>query len=94
MNKSPYDILVRPLITERALLAQEGGKYTFRVAIDANKTEIKNAVEKAFGVEVKSVNTVRKEGKVKRVGMRSSGRRPATKKAIITLAPGQALELS
>lgn len=94
MSKSPYDILVRPLITERALKGEENGKYTFRVAIDANKTEIKAAIEKAFGVEVTSVNTIRSIGKVKRVGQRAAGRRPETKKAIITLAKGQALEMS
>lgn len=59
-------------------------KYTFEVAKDANKIEIKNAIEKVFGVKVKSVNTVNVSGKMKRVGVHT-GRRPSYKKAIVTL---------
>lgn len=94
MSKNPYDILVRPLITERALHAQEDNKYTFEVALSANKKEIKAAVEKAFGVKVTSVNTVTTKGRnVQRMRMRP-GKQADVKKAIITLAPGQALEYS
>lgn len=90
--KSPYDILIRPLITERALHAQELNKYTFEVALDANKQEIKSAVEKAFGVDVVSVNTVRTKGRtVQRMRMRP-GKKRDVKKAIVQLAEGQALE--
>jgi large subunit ribosomal protein L23 len=90
--KNPYDILVRPLITERALAQQLLNKYTFEVAISANKKEIKTAVEKAFGVKVLDVNTTTKKGvKVVRFGRRP-GKKADVKKAVITLAPGQALE--
>ena len=92
--KSPYDILVRPLITERALHAQEQRKYVFQVAITANKIEIKSAVEKAFGVNVESVNTIRHKGKSIQRMRTPSGKRKSTKKAIITLAEGQSLEIS
>ena len=92
--KSPYDILVRPLITERALHGQEQRKYVFQVAITANKIEIKSAVEKAFGVKVDAVNTIRDKGKSIQRMRTPSGRRKDTKKAIVTLAEGQALELS
>ena len=94
MNKSAYDILLRPLITERALHAQEDNQYTFEVALHANKVEIKNAVESAFEVKVVSVNTlVTKGDRVTRMRMRP-GKKRDIKKAIITLAPGQALEYS
>ena len=94
MSKNPYDILVRPLITERALNQKDLNKYTFQVALDANKKEIKTAIEKAFGVKVVSVNTVTTQGKaVRRMRVRT-GKKNDTKKAIITLAAGQALELS
>lgn len=92
MSKSPYDILIRPVITERALVSRGQNKYTFQVALTANKHEIKNAIEHAFGVTVVSVNTVTTEGKeVRRVKMRP-GRKATIKKAIVTLAAGQALE--
>jgi large subunit ribosomal protein L23 len=90
--KNPYDILIRPLITEQALAAQELRKYTFEVALSANKKEIKTAVEKAFGVKVEAVNTKTIRGRVViRHGMRP-GKKRDVKKAVITLAPGQALE--
>ncbi len=92
MSKSPYDILVRPIITERAMQIQGQNKYTFQVALTANKHEIKNAIEHAFGVTVVSVNTVTTSGKeVLRARMRP-GRKATVKKAIVTLAAGQALE--
>ena len=94
MSKSPYDILLRALITERAMLAQAHNKYTFEVALSANKKEIKTAVEKAFGVKVTSVNTVKKKGGVVLRNRMSPGKKPDMKKAIITLAEGQALEYS
>lgn len=93
-SRNPYDILKRPLITERALHAQEMGKYTFEVAPDATKRQIKEAVEKAFGVKVLDVNTLNNKGRrVQRMRMRP-GKKPDRKKAVITLAPGQALEYS
>lgn len=83
--KSAYDVIVRPVLTEKSYDAMAEKKYTFEVAVDANKTEIKQALETIFeGVKVASVNTMRVQGKVKRQG-RTQGRRPERKKAIITL---------
>ena len=83
--KSAYDIIKRPVLTEKSYEDMAYKKYTFEVAVDANKTEIKAALEEIFeGVKVDSVNTMRIQGKVKRQG-RTMGRRPERKKAIITL---------
>ncbi len=83
--KSGYDIILRPVLTEKSYAEMADKKYTFRVAISANKTEIKKAVEEVFpGVKVASVNTMRTEGKMKRQG-RTQGRTPEVKKAIVTL---------
>ena len=92
--KDPYQILVKPVITEKATLLQERAipQYTFRVAITANKREIKKAIETAFRVRVKSVNTIRMKGKVKRVRVQE-GRRPNWKKALVTLHKGEQLDL-
>ena len=85
--KSAYDVIIRPVLTERSYDAMADKKYTFEVAVDANKTEIKQALESIFeGVKVQSVNTMRTMGKIKRQG-RFSGRTPEIKKAIITLKP-------
>ena len=80
-----YDIIRRPIITEQSMEAIADKKYVFEVAINANKGEIKEAVEAAFGVKVAKVNTIRMQGKVKRTGAYPAGRRAAYKKAIITL---------
>ena len=80
-----YDVILRPVITEQSMEAVAEKKYVFQVAIDANKTEIKAAVEEIFGVKVAKVNTVRMQGKVKRTGAYPAGRRAAYKKAIVTL---------
>ena len=83
--KSAYDIILRPVLTEKSYDQMADRKYTFEVAVGANKTEIKKAVEQAFeGVKVESVNTMRVLGKIKRQG-RTQGRRPEKKKAIVTL---------
>ena len=82
--KSPYDIILRPVLTEKSYDGMNDKKYAFEVAIDAGKTEIKQAVEVIFGVKVKSVNTMRVEGKLKRQG-KTEGRRPERKKAYVTL---------
>jgi len=83
--KTAYDIIKKPVLTEKSYDAMADRKYTFEVAIDANKTEIKNAIEEIFeGVKVEAVNTMRTEGKIKRQG-RYEGRRPERKKAIVTL---------
>lgn len=82
--KSPYDIILRPVLTEKSYDGMNDKKYAFEVAIDAGKTEIKQAVEVIFGVKVASVNTMRVEGKLKRQG-KTEGRRPERKKAYVTL---------
>ena len=85
--KSPYDIIFRPVLTEKSYDGMADKKYAFEVAIGANKTEIKKAVEIIFGVKVESVNTLRTEGKMKRQG-RTQGRRPERKKAYVKLTEG------
>ena len=82
--KSPYDIIIRPVLTEKSYDGMADKKYAFEVAINANKTEIKQAVETIFDVKVESVNTMRIEGKMKRQG-RTQGRRPERKKAYVKL---------
>lgn len=79
-----YDIIIRPVVTERSMEDMEYNKYTFVVAKKANKSEVKKAVESIFGVKVKSVNTMNMRGKLKRQGAHA-GRRPDWKKAIVTL---------
>ncbi|MDY3052748.1 MAG: 50S ribosomal protein L23 [Ndongobacter sp.] len=83
--KSPYDILLKPVISEESMGRMEQNKYTFRVAKDANKAEIKSAVEAAFeGVKVAKVNTINMRGKTRRMG-RYVGRTSDWKKAVVTL---------
>lgn len=85
--KSVYDIIRRPIITERSMECVENGKYVFEVQKTANKVEIKKAIEEIFSVKVEKVNTIILPGKMKRMGVHS-GRRPEKKKAIIKLAKG------
>jgi large subunit ribosomal protein L23 len=85
--KSSYDIIVRPLITEQSMSEAENLKYAFVVARDANKIEIKRAVEEIFKVDVMSVNTLNMQGKKKRMGVHK-GRRAAWKKAVVRLEAG------
>ena len=89
-----YDIIRRPVITEQSMENIADKKYVFEVDINANKTEIKAAVEAVFDVKVAKVNTVRMQGKVKRTGAYPAGRRSAYKKAIVTLtADSKTIEL-
>lgn len=84
-----HDVVRGPLITEKAALLKDDHRTVcFKVALDANKTEIKGAVEKLFGVKVQSVRTVRMNGKLKRYG-RFEGKRPDWKKAFVTLREGE-----
>ena len=83
--KNIYDIIRRPVITEQSMEAVADKKYVFMVDVDSNKTEIKSAIEQIFSVKVAKVNTVRMQGKAKRTGAYPVGRRPAYKKAIVTL---------
>ena len=80
-----YDIIIRPIITERSMEATSTKKYVFEVAPTAGKVEIKNAVEQIFGVKVAKVNTLNMYGKEKRMGRYPAGRRPSWKKAMVTL---------
>ena len=82
--KTAYDIIRKPIITERSMAGVADKKYVFEVARDAEKTEIKRAVEEIFGVKVKSVNTMNVRGKNKRMGVHE-GKTAAWKKAMITL---------
>jgi len=84
--KNPYDIIRRPIITERTSDMMAKKKYVFEVDPRVNKTEIKQAVEQIFKVKVVKVNTANMPGKLKRYG-RYSGYRPDWKKAIVTLSP-------
>lgn len=86
------DILIQPIVTEKTTALMEEGKYTFRVPLAATKIEVRQAVEQIFKVKVESVNTMRYEGKLKRLG-RTQGRRSDWKKAIVTLKPGETIEL-
>ena len=89
-----YDIIVRPIITERSMAAVAEKKYVFEVAKDANKVEIKKAVEEIFGVTVIKVNTVNVIGKEKRTGRFPAGRTAEWKKAIVKLsADSKTIEL-
>ena len=92
MSKDPRQIVRRPLITERASQLQEDqNKYLFEVRQDANKIEIKRAMEAMFEVDVIKVNTSSVSGKMKRLG-RFQGRRASWEKAIVTLAAGQTID--
>lgn len=84
MSKLAQDIVLKPVITEESMLGNAYKKYTFRVAKDANKIEIANAVEKLFGVKVAKVNTINVRGRQKRQGV-AVGYTPSWKKAIVTL---------
>jgi large subunit ribosomal protein L23 len=86
-----YEVLRRPLITEKATLLQEGNKYAFEVAQKATKRQVKLAVEKAFKVNVTKVNIVAMHGKMKRIGRRMA-MTPSWKKALVTIMPGQKVE--
>lgn len=90
--KPNYDILVRPLITEKTMKLVEERKYTFEVKQGSNKVEVKKAVEELFKVEVTAVNMVNTLRKKRRVG-KYEGLRPAVQKAIVTLAEGQKLDV-
>lgn len=81
-----YDIIIKPVLTEKSYDGIQDMLYTFKVDKNATKTQIKIAVEQIFGVKVAKVNTVNYNGKLKRMG-RTEGRRPAYKKAYVQLAP-------
>ncbi|MEJ6395613.1 50S ribosomal protein L23 [Gymnodinialimonas sp. 2305UL16-5] len=88
-----YDVIRKPLITEKTTMASEHGAVVFEVAIDANKPQIKEAVEAVFGVKVKAVNTTITKGKVKRF-RGQIGTRKDVKKAYVTLEEGNTIDVS
>lgn len=88
MAANPRDIILKPVVSEKSMNQMADGKYTFRVSLHANKTEIKQAIEEIFKVKVKDVNTMRNHGKTRRMG-RFVGRLSDWKKAIVTLEEGQ-----
>ena len=88
-----YDIIRKPLVTEKSTMASENGAVVFEVSIDSNKPQIKEAVEALFGVKVKAVNTSITKGKKKRVrGV--IGRRKDVKKAFVTLEDGNTIDVT
>ncbi len=88
-----YDVIRKPVITEKATMASEANAVVFEVAIDANKPQIKEAVEGLFGVKVKAVNTTVTKGKVKRF-RGQPGRRKDVKKAYVTLEEGNTIDVT
>ena len=82
--RTPYDVIIKPVISETSMDNAQIKKYTFKVATNSNKTEVKMAVEEIFGVQVEKVNIMNVQGKVKRMG-KYVGKTAATKKAIVTL---------
>jgi large subunit ribosomal protein L23 len=87
-----HRVLLKPTITEKSTILQETGKYTFEVALKANKVEIKEAIERNFSVAVLDVNISKLRGKRKRYGPRLV-KQPDTKKAVVTLKPGDRINL-
>jgi large subunit ribosomal protein L23 len=93
VRERAYDLILRPVISEKATLGSEHNQVTFRVPMDATKPQIQSAVESLFDVKVKAVNTLRVKGKVKRFRGRR-GRTPDYKKAVVTLAEGQSIDVT
>ena len=92
--KNPRDVIIRPVVSEKSYAAFDENVYTFVVAPDANKIEIRQAVEDIFGVRVTNVNTVNRKGKRKRNRRTGGwGSRPDTRRAIVSLAEGDRIEI-
>ena len=87
ITKSPHDVIIKPIVSEKSYALIDAGKYTFEVDPRSNKTEIKQAVEAIFNVKVATVNTMNRVGKVKRTKF-GFGKRKDTKRAIVTLKSG------
>ena len=92
--RSPRDIIIRPVVSEKSYAAYDGNVYTFVVAPDANKIEIKHAVEAIFGVRVTNVNTLNRSGKRKRNRRTGDwGQRASQRRAIVSLAEGDSIDI-
>ena len=92
VHKDHRDVLIAPVVSEKSDGLLDDNKYTFVVHPDANKTEIKIAVEKIFGVRVTAVNTMNRKGKVRRT-RNGAGKRKDTKRAIVSVAAGQSIDI-
>ena len=92
MSLHPNQVLLAPVVSEKSYSLQEDRKYTFKVHKDAHKTQVRQAVEELFGVNVESVNILKVQAKPKRRGM-SVGKRPGWKKAIVQVRRGQTIEI-
>ena len=90
--RNPHSVLIKPMVSEKSMLLMEENKYCFWVDKNANKIEIKNAVEKLFNVKVQEITTIIVKGKVKRMG-KYEGKRSDRKKAIVTLIPGNSIKI-
>ena len=92
--KNPRDVIIAPIVSEKSYALIDSGVYTFKVHPDASKPEIHDAVEAIFGVKVVKVNTLNRKGKRKRNRRTFTfGKRPDTKRAIVTLAEGESIDL-
>jgi len=92
--EDPRDVILRPVVSEKSYASYDANVYTFEVAPGANKIQIKHAVEQIFGVSVTNVNTLNRQGKRKRNRRTGTwGKRPDSKRAIVSLAPGDKIEI-
>ena len=91
--KSARDVIIRPVVSEKSYAGLEQNSYTFLVDKRANKTEIKEAVQQIWNVRVLSVNTINRKGKRKRSRLGMYGKRPDQKRAVVTLAAGDTIEI-
>jgi large subunit ribosomal protein L23 len=92
LHKDPRDVLLAPVVSEKSYGLLDDNKYTFVVHPDSNKTEIKIAVETIFGVKVTAVNTINRKGKTRRT-RNGQGKRPDTKRAIVSVVEGQSIDI-
>ncbi|MGH2683339.1 MAG: 50S ribosomal protein L23 [Actinomycetota bacterium] len=90
--RSPSDVILRPVVSEKSYAGLEQNRYTFVVSPDANKTEIREAVQSIWSVRVLKVSTLNRRGKSKRFRW-TQGRRPDERRAVVTLAPGDSIEI-
>ena len=94
MNRDPRDVIIKPVVSEKSYAAYDGNVYTFVVAPDANKVEIRQAIEAIFNVKVTNVNTLNRNGKRKRNRKTGTfGQRTGPKRAIVSLAEGDRIEI-
>jgi large subunit ribosomal protein L23 len=91
-KRDPRDVILAPVVSEKSYSLLDQNAYTFRVHRDANKTEIRQAVEQIWGVRVVSVNTINRKGKTKRFRFQT-GKRPDIKRAVVKLAEGDKIEI-